>query len=301
MDLDFAANWNLRELSGKEPWDAIENFAQGQKEWDNPRNIIFEQEVANLKARAKGLFRDENVLVEMHREYTPLVTYPEEVEETIGIPMEVEPLNETQLEDFGLNTRNHGSPFSSRGVLSLDEPKPQTQPLLNCPSLDVSLEERDPEPPIKLLSPHSFRMKVVDLLTIHTSPLPHVAYLYPKDTYCYYHPCLGYLKKHYGFKPGLLGQGGSIGVDFSNMEMIENDWELESKEIYFLGRGINSPVGPKEVEYVGIKETHHLEHIIQQPIFQHVIFSHNNDVYRYYHPHLNSSVGGPSPLSVKQG
>ncbi|GJZ27114.1 hypothetical protein Tco_0571367 [Tanacetum coccineum] len=36
--------------------------------------------------------------------YTPPVTYPEEVEETIGIPIEVEPLNETQLKDLGMNT-----------------------------------------------------------------------------------------------------------------------------------------------------------------------------------------------------
>ncbi|GKC02693.1 hypothetical protein Tco_0994303 [Tanacetum coccineum] len=94
-------------------------------------------------------------------EYIPPVTYPKEVEETVGIPMEVEPLNETQLEDLGLNTCSHDSPLSSRGVPSLDEPKPQPHPLPNCPSLDVSLEERDPKPPIKLLSPDSFRMKVI--------------------------------------------------------------------------------------------------------------------------------------------
>nr|GEU87777.1 G-type lectin S-receptor-like serine/threonine-protein kinase At1g11330 [Tanacetum cinerariifolium] len=53
MDLDFAADVNLRELSGEEAWEAIENLAQGQKEWDNPSNIISEQKVANLKAQAK--------------------------------------------------------------------------------------------------------------------------------------------------------------------------------------------------------------------------------------------------------
>ncbi|GJY51558.1 hypothetical protein Tco_0442405 [Tanacetum coccineum] len=67
MDLDFAADGNLRELSGEEAWEAIENFAQGQKEWDNPPNIISEQEVANLKAQAKRLFGNEDVWVEMHR------------------------------------------------------------------------------------------------------------------------------------------------------------------------------------------------------------------------------------------
>ncbi|GJT02497.1 putative reverse transcriptase domain-containing protein [Tanacetum coccineum] len=35
-------------------------------------------------------------------EYTPLVTYPDEVEEIIGIPIEVEPLDETPLEKFRL-------------------------------------------------------------------------------------------------------------------------------------------------------------------------------------------------------
>ncbi|GJY19301.1 zinc finger, CCHC-type containing protein [Tanacetum coccineum] len=48
-------------------------------------------------------------------------------------------------------------------------------------------------------------------------------------------------KKHYGFNPGLLGHSGYSGVDLSNMEMIEDDWQLESKEVYFLGEGLNLP------------------------------------------------------------
>ncbi|GKD94683.1 hypothetical protein Tco_1374520, partial [Tanacetum coccineum] len=243
---------NLRELSGEEAWEAIENLAQGQKEWDNPQNIISKQEVANLKAQAKRLFGNENVWADMHR----------------GTPMEVEPLDETQLEDLGLNTCNHDIPLSFREVPSFDEPEPQPQPLPNCPSLDVSRgNERGPEPPIKPHSPDSFKMKVVDKPTINTPPSPHVASFHPKDMCCYYRPCIDDPKKHYGFKPGLLGQSGSVGVDFSNMEMIENDLELESKKVSFLGRRLNSPVRPKEVKKVRIKETHHLEHIIQQPIF----------------------------------
>ncbi|GJW21918.1 hypothetical protein Tco_0032540 [Tanacetum coccineum] len=46
-------------------------------------------------------------------EYTRLVTYPEEIEKTLGTPIEVEPLNETKLEEVGLNC-NHNTPFSSR-------------------------------------------------------------------------------------------------------------------------------------------------------------------------------------------
>ncbi|GJS48833.1 hypothetical protein Tco_0598954 [Tanacetum coccineum] len=210
MDLDFAADENLRELSGKEAWEAIENFTQGQKEWDNPPNIIYEQEVANLKAQSKRLFGNENVRLRC-------------IEVLHGI----------------------------RKVSSFDEPKPQPQPLPNCPPLDVNLEdERGPELPIKPPRPDSFRMKEVDHLTNHTPPSPHVASFHPKDTYCYYHPCIGDPKKHYGFKLGLLGQSGSLGVNFSNLEMREDDWELESKEVSFLERGLNSPVRPKEVEKV---------------------------------------------------
>ncbi|GJR44686.1 hypothetical protein Tco_1312789 [Tanacetum coccineum] len=101
--------------------------------------------------------------------YTPPVTYLEEVDETIGIPIEVKPLDHMKLEDLGLNTCNHDLVLSSKGVLSVDEPEPQ--PLPNFPSLGISLgDQRDPKPPIKRYSPDSFRMKAVDHLTIHTPP-----------------------------------------------------------------------------------------------------------------------------------
>ncbi|GJZ31949.1 hypothetical protein Tco_0576996 [Tanacetum coccineum] len=73
---------------------------------------------------------------------------------------------------------------------------------------------------------------------------------HPKDTYCYYRPCIDDPRKHYGFKPGLLGHSGSLSVDFSKLEMIEDDWELESKEVSFLGKGLNLPVRLKEVDKV---------------------------------------------------
>ncbi|GJZ59328.1 hypothetical protein Tco_0615144 [Tanacetum coccineum] len=171
-------------------------------------------------------------VLSLFKEHTSAVTYPEEVEDTLGTPIEVEPLDQTQLEDIGVNTCNDDIPLSFREVPSFDELKPQPHPLPNCPSLDVSLgDERGPEPPIKPHSPESFRMKEVENLTIHTPPSPHVAFFHPKDMYCYYHPCLDDPKKHYGFK---------------------------------LGEGLSLSIKPKELERGMIKETHHLEHIIQQ-------------------------------------
>ncbi|GJX11266.1 putative reverse transcriptase domain-containing protein, partial [Tanacetum coccineum] len=140
----------------------------------------------------------------------------EEVEETLGTPVEVELLNETLLDDLGVNTCNHDIPLS-REVPSFDEPEPQPKPLPNCLSLDVILgEEIGLEPPIKPYSPDSFRMMEVDSLTINTPPSPHVAPSHPKDTYCYYRSCIDDPKKHYGFKPGLLGKSAYLGVDISH-------------------------------------------------------------------------------------
>ncbi|GJS05907.1 hypothetical protein Tco_0362703 [Tanacetum coccineum] len=73
--------------------------------------------------------------------YTPPMTHPEEVEETIGIPIEVEPLNETKLEEVGLNC-NHNTPLSSREDPSFDKPEPQLQPSPNYPPLDVIFDEK---------------------------------------------------------------------------------------------------------------------------------------------------------------
>ncbi|GJS44383.1 hypothetical protein Tco_0569426 [Tanacetum coccineum] len=287
MDLDFAADGNLRELSGEEAWEAIENFAQGQKEWDNPPNIISEQEVANLKAQAKRLFGNEDVWVEMHRniawdkvenpkpqntpqvppsfeETTSPVTHPEEVDETIGILTEVEPLDYTKLEDIGLNTYSHDLFLSSREVTSFDKPEPQPQPFPRFSSLKVDLgEERDPEPTIKPHSLDSFRMKVVETLTIHTPPSPHVASFHPKDMYCYHRPCVDDPKKHYEFKLGLLRISVSLGVDISNWEMFDDGWGLESKEVSPLGEEISLFDRENEVERDRILEAHRLETILQ--------------------------------------
>ncbi|GJR21140.1 hypothetical protein Tco_0969667 [Tanacetum coccineum] len=141
---------------------------------------------------------------------------------------------------------NHDTPLSSREIPSLYGPKPQPQPFPRFPSLVDLGEERDPEQPIKPPSLDSFRMKEVDHLTIHTPPSPYVASSHPKDMYCYYRPCIDDPKKHYGFKLGLLGYSESLGVNFSNIEMIENEWELESKEVSFLGRGLIHPLGQKK-------------------------------------------------------
>ncbi|GKD03005.1 hypothetical protein Tco_1177979 [Tanacetum coccineum] len=196
--------------------------------------------------------QDTSQILPLFEEYTPPVTYPKEVEETLGTPMEVEPLDHTKLEDVGLN--NYSTPISYKEVPIFDEPKPQPHPLPNCPPLDVNLgDKKGTNPPIKPHCSDSFRMKVVDKSNINTPPSPHMTSFHLKDIYCYYHPCVDNPKKHYGFKPGLLGQGGFLGVDLSNWEVLENN---------FL-RGLSLPVKPNELENGRIKETHHLEHIIQ--------------------------------------
>ncbi|GKE51413.1 hypothetical protein Tco_1486569 [Tanacetum coccineum] len=152
-------------------------------------------------------------------EYTPPVTYPEEVEKTLGTPIELEPLNETKLEEVGLNC-NHNTPYSSREVPSFDGSEPQ--PLLNSPSLDVSLGDIiGLKPPIKPYSPDSSRMKVVNYSTTQTPPSPHV-------------------------------------------EMFDDDWRLESKEVSPLGEELSLFDRLNEVERGRILEAHRLKPILQQ-------------------------------------
>ncbi|GJV14426.1 reverse transcriptase domain-containing protein [Tanacetum coccineum] len=94
--------------------------------------------------------------------YTLPVTYPKEVDETIGISMEVEPLDHTKLEDLGLNTCNHDIPLSSKEIPSVNEPKPQLLP--NFPPLDVNLaSKRGTDLPINPYSPDSFRMQEITI------------------------------------------------------------------------------------------------------------------------------------------
>ncbi|GJS49515.1 hypothetical protein Tco_0599636 [Tanacetum coccineum] len=204
---------DLRKFSDIGAWYAIEDCAQYDKKCGNPTSIISDETIANPNAQ---IVRDDMVRVQVPRcmawldydehvdslstmynevgvtspesttqilpsfeEYTLPMTYPEEVEKTLVTLIEVEPLNETKLEEVGLNC-NHKTPFSSREVPSFDGPEPR--PLLNSPSLDVSQGDViGPEPPIKPHSPDSSRMKVVDYLTTHTPPSPHVANSHPKD------------------------------------------------------------------------------------------------------------------------
>ncbi|GJZ27845.1 hypothetical protein Tco_0572492 [Tanacetum coccineum] len=169
--------------------------------------------------------------------YTPPMTCPEEVERTLGTPIEVEPLNKTKIEEVGLNC-NHNTPFSSREVPCFNRPEPQ--PLLNSLSLYVILGDAiGPKTPIKPYSPDSSRMKVVDYLTTQTTPSPHVANSHPK-------------------------------------EMFDDDWGLESKEVSPLGEELSLFDRPIRVERGRILEAHRLESILQQQISQHMAPSHHD-------------------------
>ncbi|GJY83020.1 hypothetical protein Tco_0496396 [Tanacetum coccineum] len=64
------------------------------------------------------------------------VTRKEDIRRNFEIP-EVEPLDETPLEDSGLYTCNHDIPLGSRENSVFDEPEPQPHP--SFPSLEVDL------------------------------------------------------------------------------------------------------------------------------------------------------------------
>ncbi|GJZ01419.1 hypothetical protein Tco_0519380 [Tanacetum coccineum] len=95
-----------------------------------------------------------------------------EVDETIGILIEVEPLDHMKLEELGSNTCSHGLCPNSREFPNVDKPEPQ--PLLNLPFLDVNLGyKRGTDPSINPYSPGSFRMKSLNLVNevVYHSPV----------------------------------------------------------------------------------------------------------------------------------
>ncbi|GKA36248.1 hypothetical protein Tco_0722739 [Tanacetum coccineum] len=325
---------DLRKFSDIGAWYAIEDYAQYDKKYSNPISAIFDETIANPNAQIVG---DDMVRVQVPRcmawldydehvnslstidnevgvtspesttqtllsfeEYTPPMTYPKEVEKTLGTPIEVEPLNKTKLEEVGLNC-NHNTPFTSREVHSFDGLEPQ--PLLNSPSLDVSLGDViGPEPPIKPHSPDSSRVKVVDYLTIQTPPSPHVVNSHPKGVYSYYNPSID---DPYRFKPGLLGKSVSLCVDISNWEMFDDDYGLESKEVSPLGEELSLFARPNEVERGRILEAHRLESILQQKISQHIASSHNNGTDSNKHVFIANDgergIGGNIDSDVVEG
>ncbi|GKB03429.1 hypothetical protein Tco_0831572 [Tanacetum coccineum] len=189
ININYAVGGNLKRLSTKEAWETIEDCAHCDKQCKNPTSTISGQTIVNLKAQLVenevvrvmipkcmswldaydepiGDIKDKvdnlspqstpQVLLSFEV-YTSPVTYPEEVEKTIEILMEVEPLDHT-IEDLGLNTCSHDLFPSSREFPSVDEPKPQ--PLPNIPFLDVNLGgKRGTNPPIKPYSLGIFEEK----------------------------------------------------------------------------------------------------------------------------------------------
>ncbi|GJW26369.1 hypothetical protein Tco_0040180 [Tanacetum coccineum] len=169
IDINYAASGNLKRLSTEEAWETIEDYAQCDKQCKNPTSTTFDQTIANLKAqlienemvrvmipkcmiwldaydkpigdmedKVDNLSSQDTPQVLLSFEVcTPHVTYLEEVDETIGIPMEVEPLDHRKLEDLGLNTNTHDFFLSFKGFPSVDEPRPQLLPnflTLRCKS-----------------------------------------------------------------------------------------------------------------------------------------------------------------------
>nr|GEY40245.1 ribonuclease H-like domain-containing protein [Tanacetum cinerariifolium] len=132
MPINYAADGRLRKLRLEVAWETIEDLARYEEEgWNDP--VI--QEEGSLDYENPDIEYTLQVIPSFE-ENAPPVTYPDKVEETIGLPIEVEPLDETPLEDLGLNTCNHDIPLSSGEIISFEESKPQPQPFPSFPSLE---------------------------------------------------------------------------------------------------------------------------------------------------------------------
>ncbi|GKD59668.1 hypothetical protein Tco_1297177, partial [Tanacetum coccineum] len=146
----------------------MDELVGNEKVWVDMHGNIAWDKVVNLS------LQDTSQVLLSLEVYTPPVTYLVEIEETIGILIEVEPFDQTQLEDLGLNTCNHNIPLNNRDIPSVDELEPQLLP--NFSPLDIN--KRGTDSAINPYNSGSFRIKVVKPLTIHIPPSPHVAYFH---------------------------------------------------------------------------------------------------------------------------
>ncbi|GKE21811.1 hypothetical protein Tco_1433323, partial [Tanacetum coccineum] len=127
IDINHAAGGNRRRLSAKEAWETAQ---------------LVENEVVRSKIPKFMAWLDDEPIGDLDM-------MEDKVDNPCPqrIPMEVEPLDHTKLEDLGLNTRGHDLFLSSREIPSVDEPKPQLLP--NFLPLDVNLgDKRGTNPPI---------------------------------------------------------------------------------------------------------------------------------------------------------
>ncbi|GJX98936.1 hypothetical protein Tco_0355955 [Tanacetum coccineum] len=145
IDINHAAGGNLRRLSAEEEWETIEDCSIS---WNEVVRVVipkcmslldaYDEPIGDIEDKVDNSSPQSIPQVLLTFEvYTPPVTYPEEVDETIGISMELKPLDHTKLEDLGLNTCSHDLFLSSREIPSVDEPEPQLLP--NFSPLDVNL------------------------------------------------------------------------------------------------------------------------------------------------------------------
>ncbi|GJX91091.1 hypothetical protein Tco_0344417 [Tanacetum coccineum] len=114
MDLNFVADGDPRELTSLRA-KANELFGNENVWFEIPRCIAWDK-VDNLSPQSSLLD------IPSFDKNTPPVTYLEEVEETLGTPMEDELLDQTKLEDVGFD--NHIISLSSMEVPSFDESEP---------------------------------------------------------------------------------------------------------------------------------------------------------------------------------
>nr|GEW33110.1 hypothetical protein [Tanacetum cinerariifolium] len=234
--VDYAAGGRLRKISAEKSWTTIRELARYEDEWWNDlvilgkeslnyKNPDHKQLLGIMKYKVRTLMEEAITLMEERikqlKEYMSVIG-----SDFMQLSLEV-------VEKLKEEIRIKKNKFTKIKKIT------RASTLPNYSSLDVNLgDKRGTDPPIKPHSLDSFRMEEVDSITIHTPPSPHVVPFHPKDMYCYHHPYLGDPKKHYGFKPSLLGQSGLLDVVFSNLEVLENN---------FLG-GLSLLDKPKELK-----------------------------------------------------
>ncbi|GJV90460.1 hypothetical protein Tco_1538273 [Tanacetum coccineum] len=122
IDIDYAPYGNLRRLSAEEAWETIEDFENEVVRVKIPKCMAWldDEPIRDLNTMEDKVDnpspQNTPQVLPSFEVYTQPVIHPKEVEETIGIPMEVEPLDHMKLEDLRLDTSTHDLFLSSKEI-----------------------------------------------------------------------------------------------------------------------------------------------------------------------------------------
>nr|GEV58617.1 zinc finger, CCHC-type [Tanacetum cinerariifolium] len=307
MTIDYAAGGRLRKIRPEEAWETIKDLAQYEKEeWNEPIfsekgspdyiDANLEHELESMERRVESLMRSE-VLLYYEEGFTSLKRpYQEEFEGKILKLINDQEDKIKQLEDGMRKTKDTFMCLADSFIATLKVKieaqrvhPTKIEKITRFPTHTPSITPETLKPAmvhrvqiISKIKPTNYRTPHQHLNSNLKMPILHS---FEEN------------KIEYEDKDAVKIKMMGTEMDNESLEhnLSENDINLIICHNFYLT--LNLPIKPKDPGSFWMKVVEPLT--IHTPPSPHVAYFHQNGGYRYYHPHLTSSVGETRLLRVK--